>query len=235
MIFVLVSSAREQRLAVGAYDAITQQVFQVPPGHPVRMQHSRIMYGWPEEASESETPEVETAEDRARVCSEAEAALEPAPALRLDLERLPPDTDVPSTFLCPISLALMEDPVVAADGHSYERSYITRWLASKSVSPKNNTPLASELLFCNYNLRAAITQWFERTACPLRAESAEPPACAPREEIAESMPCAPATAADAGSSPPRAEIAELVACAPAEAGESDATISITPEPVSYAV
>jgi hypothetical protein len=202
MIFVLVPSAREreQRLAVGAYDAITQQVFQAPPGMPVQMQHTRIMYGWPEEAAEADGPEAETPEERARVCSEAEAALEPAPALRLDLERLPPDADVPGAFLCPISLALMQDPVVAADGHSYERCYITRWLASKTVSPKNNTPLASAEFFSNYNLRTAIAQWFADTALPAAAVSAHTPqveARTPRAEIAELQACAPAAAVSA--------------------------------------
>jgi hypothetical protein len=207
MIFVLVPSAREreQRLAVGAYDAITQQVFQAPPGMPVRMQHTRIMYGWPEEAAESDGPEAETPEERARVCSEAEAALEPAPALRLDLERLPPDADVPGAFLCPISLALMQDPVVAADGHSYERCYITRWLASKTVSPKNNTPLASAEFFCNYNLRTAIAQWFEDTALPAAAVSAQTPgvlACSRATEATGLPACTrAATVGDAEASP----------------------------------
>ena len=222
MIFVLMPSARgrEQRLAVGAYDAITQQVFQAPPGMPVQMQHTRIMYGWPEEAAEAETPE-----ERARACSEAEAALEPAPALRVDLERLPPDADVPGAFVCPISLALMQDPVVAADGHSCERSYITRWLASKTVSPKNNTPLAGAEVFSNYNLRAAIAQWFADTAMPAAAVSMETPqvqACAPRSEIAELLPCAPAAAEPAQTPQVQAgtslsEIAELLTYDPSAA------------------
>ena len=231
MIFVLVSGAREreQRLAVGAYDAITQQVFQAPAGVPLQMQHSRIMYGWPEESSHSGSPEPETADERARVFSEAEAALEPAPALRLDLERLPPDTDVPSAFLCPISLGLMQDPVVAADGHSYERGYISRWLASKSVSPKNNMPLASAELFCNYNLRAAITHWFEHVAAPAQPMAAPgaptepaPPTRpdTPRPEIAEVPAVAPGAQAPTEPAPPpqpdtpHPEIAEVPAVAP---------------------
>ena len=256
MIFVLVPSARErqQRLAVGAYDAITQQIFQAAPGVPVHMQHSRIMYGWPEEAAEwdgpeaetpeaetpeaetpeAETPEAETPEERARACSEAEAALEPPPALRLDLDCLPPDADVPGVFLCPISLGLMHDPVVAADGHSYERSYITRWLASKTVSPKNNTPLASAEVFSNYNLRTAIAQWFADTAAaaaagaptvastggPPAAVSAETPAGqAPMEWLADTAAGAPAAVSaetPAGQArAPCAKIAQTPACAPA--------------------
>ena len=243
MIFVLVPSARErqQRLAVGAYDAITQQVFQAPPGIPVHMQHSRIMYGWPEEAAESDGPEAETPEERARACSEAEAALEPPPALRLDLERLPPDVDVPSAFLCPISLGLMQDPVVAADGHSYERSYIARWLASKTVSPKNNTPLASAEGFSNYNLRAAIAQWFADTATErphatasaavsveTRAEMPETRAVeahARRAEMAETRAVE--------EHAPRAEMAELLACTPASEA-SEPSVCTTPTTVGDA-
>lgn len=31
--------------------------------------------------------------------------------------------------ICPISQQVMEDPVVCADGHSYERAFIQKWLA----------------------------------------------------------------------------------------------------------
>jgi hypothetical protein len=33
----------------------------------------------------------------------------------------------PSHLLCPITLQLLEDPVVATDGVTYERSAITKW------------------------------------------------------------------------------------------------------------
>jgi len=33
-------------------------------------------------------------------------------------------------MLCPISCELMRDPVIAADGHTYERAAITRWIES---------------------------------------------------------------------------------------------------------
>lgn len=159
MIFVLMPSARGQRMALGAFDAITQQVFEPPPGVALSMQHTSMVFPRHGHDAEEQTPE-----EMQRKRQEALAALEPAPALRLDLERLPLDANVPSAFLCPISLALMHDPVVAADGHSYERSYIERWLTEKMVSPKNNTALACDTLFPNYNLRTAILQWFELSA-----------------------------------------------------------------------
>ena len=35
----------------------------------------------------------------------------------------------------------MEDPVVCADGHSYERAAITQWLLARDTSPCTNAPL----------------------------------------------------------------------------------------------
>jgi hypothetical protein len=40
---------------------------------------------------------------------------------------------VPDEIRCPISFDVMQDPVLADDGHTYERSEITRWLATARV------------------------------------------------------------------------------------------------------
>ena len=40
----------------------------------------------------------------------------------------------PYNLVCPISHALMTDPVVAADGHSYERREIERWISSGTTA-----------------------------------------------------------------------------------------------------
>jgi TPR repeat protein len=40
----------------------------------------------------------------------------------------------------------MVDPVIAADGNTYERKEITQWLASKNTSPKTNLPLEHKAL-----------------------------------------------------------------------------------------
>ena len=39
-------------------------------------------------------------------------------------------------LVCPISHALMTDPVVAADGHSYERRQIQRWISTNPAHVK---------------------------------------------------------------------------------------------------
>ena len=38
-------------------------------------------------------------------------------------------SEPPSSFLCPITSALMIDPVIDPDGNSYERSAIVEWLS----------------------------------------------------------------------------------------------------------
>ena len=37
---------------------------------------------------------------------------------------------------CPITLELLEDPVIAADGHTYTRRAIEDWLKENNTSPK---------------------------------------------------------------------------------------------------
>lgn len=46
--------------------------------------------------------------------------------------------DVPDAFLCPITKDVMADPVILADGHTYERTAIIQWFRHKQTSPKTN-------------------------------------------------------------------------------------------------
>jgi len=78
--------------------------------------------------------------------------------------------DIPSEYLCPITAALMQDPVIAADGHSYERSAIERWFSESSNymrvggrgtarscrSPMTNLPLDNNNLVPNRALKILI-------------------------------------------------------------------------------
>jgi hypothetical protein len=54
-------------------------------------------------------------------------------------------------YLCPISFELMRDPVLADDGHSYERACIQAWFRSfqdskiQITSPWTQEPMSSEL------------------------------------------------------------------------------------------
>ena len=53
---------------------------------------------------------------------------------------------VPPQYLCPITQAVMQDPVTTADGHTYERSAIERWLRTHDTSPSTGARLANKQL-----------------------------------------------------------------------------------------
>lgn len=74
------------------------------------------------------------------------------------------ELQAPDAFTCAITRDIMEDPVVAADGHSYERVAITHWLSRSRRSPMTNEPMGTELV-PNIALRKAIGEW--RTQAPL--------------------------------------------------------------------
>ncbi|CAD7700374.1 unnamed protein product [Ostreobium quekettii] len=71
---------------------------------------------------------------------------------------MPPVHSVPgrSQFSCPLTNKLMEDPVVAADGFTYERSSIEEWLVQNGKSPMTKQPLLHKELVPNLTMRAAI-------------------------------------------------------------------------------
>ena len=82
-------------------------------------------------------------------------AAAPAPA---------PTLEEKDEYQCPISFELMTDPVIAEDGHSYERSAIEDWFGRGSLtSPKTGEPIGTNL-FPNHNLRKLIEEYQEAIA-----------------------------------------------------------------------
>ena len=65
----------------------------------------------------------------------------------------------PPEFLCPITLAVMHDPVLAADGSTYERDAIAHWIEQVPRSPLTNLPLASAALVPDDELHGTIGRW----------------------------------------------------------------------------
>ncbi|EOD30452.1 hypothetical protein EMIHUDRAFT_232783, partial [Emiliania huxleyi CCMP1516] len=74
------------------------------------------------------------------------------------------EEEPPADFICPITTEIMVEPVVAADGQSYERTAIERWLATKSTSPLTGGELERSILIPNHNLRRTIREWQEARA-----------------------------------------------------------------------
>ena len=63
----------------------------------------------------------------------------------------------PDSHYCPISQEVMRDPVMAPDGHSYERAMLEKWLRVKRTSPLTQQPVPiGAHMPRNHALRKAI-------------------------------------------------------------------------------
>jgi hypothetical protein len=72
-------------------------------------------------------------------------------------------TEVPNVCICPITMELLQDPVVTSDGLTYERWAIERHFQTNGTrSPKTNLPLAHDILITNANLRIHIQDTISR-------------------------------------------------------------------------
>jgi len=69
--------------------------------------------------------------------------------------------NAPSYFLCPITQDIFIEPVVAEDGHTYERDAIKKWLDNHNTSPLTNKMLYSKRLIPNHNLHAQMIEYAE--------------------------------------------------------------------------
>jgi hypothetical protein len=78
---------------------------------------------------------------------------------------LPRENEVPSNFECPITKLFMRDPVMTADGHTYDRSAIEKWFADgHSTSPSTGCELGTLLLVPNHQCRKGMEMWREKNA-----------------------------------------------------------------------
>ncbi|CAF1259878.1 unnamed protein product [Didymodactylos carnosus] len=64
----------------------------------------------------------------------------------------PPD----DSLLCPITLQLFRDPVLAQDGHTYERQAIVEWIKTNGTSPITGQHLSLEHLYPCYAIKKAV-------------------------------------------------------------------------------
>ncbi len=64
-------------------------------------------------------------------------------------------------YICTQGKKIMLDPVVAADGETYEREVIEAWLLEHTTSPHSGEVLANTQLIANNGLRRQITQFLD--------------------------------------------------------------------------
>ncbi|CAL5074466.1 unnamed protein product [Urochloa decumbens] len=91
---------------------------------------------------------------------------------------------VPEEFLCPISGALMADPVILPSGRTYERACLQA-CAELAFLPPGVDPGGAETLIPNSALKAAIGTWCARAG---RALPPPPPRQTAREAVLRAMP-----------------------------------------------
>ena len=63
--------------------------------------------------------------------------------------------DLLSNYICPISYQLMEEPVIAEDGQTYERAQIELWLSKNNKSPLTGSVIGKKLTL-NVKVRTTI-------------------------------------------------------------------------------
>ena len=90
------------------------------------------------------------------------------------------DDGAPNEYKCPITAALMVDPVLAVDGMTYERSAIEQWFAvnrgGSVKSPVTNQRLKNRNLVPNISLRKLIQDYVTSAT----ADAVKPPASVKR-------------------------------------------------------
>ena len=139
--------------------------------------------------------------------------LQTAAARRARRESVGLNVPLPADFTCPITYDKMKDPVVASDGHSYERSAIEEILRGPHpISPLTRATLGTALV-PNLNLRrriedheAELDRMAEQMAARLATAVAEAESAANAKEAAAK---AEAEAANAKEAAANAEIEVL--------------------------
>ena len=71
-------------------------------------------------------------------------------------------SDEPKDFICPIFSTIMEDPVIAQDGFTYERKAIEKWFTKKKTSPMTNLPIDNTILIPNRIIKSQIIEFKEK-------------------------------------------------------------------------
>ncbi|KAD7479320.1 hypothetical protein R6Q59_008191 [Mikania micrantha] len=94
---------------------------------------------------------------------------------KLDLNKMIEELDlpdVPSVFICPISLEPMEDPVTLCTGQTYERSNILRWFnLGHFTCPTTMQELWDDSVTPNKTLHQLIHAWFSQKYLQMKKKS----------------------------------------------------------------
>ncbi|XP_065881150.1 U-box domain-containing protein 31-like [Euphorbia lathyris] len=80
--------------------------------------------------------------------------------------------EVPSVFICPISLETMQDPVTLCTGQTYERSNILKWFSlAHYTCPTTMQELWDDTVTPNTTLQQLIYSWFSQKYLAMKKKS----------------------------------------------------------------
>mmetsp|Transcript_12658 Transcript_12658/g.25640 ORF Transcript_12658/g.25640 Transcript_12658/m.25640 type:complete len:140 (-) Transcript_12658:34-453(-) len=68
-------------------------------------------------------------------------------------------SSVPDEFICPLTLEIMQYPVMTKTGHNYEKKALMGWLRENPVCPLTRQPLSISKVVSNGNLKKKISIW----------------------------------------------------------------------------
>ena len=71
-------------------------------------------------------------------------------------------TNIPEEFICPITLAIMKDPVIMPDSQTYEREAIAKYLKQSPLSPLTRKHINIKDAIPNYALKSMIEKYLNR-------------------------------------------------------------------------
>jgi len=92
--------------------------------------------------------------DAAAYHKNLETILEPSRTLREKIELV--GDPLPRDLMCPVTAEIFVDPVVIADGHTYERIAILQWFKKKYTSPVTNLPVDPSIVVPNTSFREQV-------------------------------------------------------------------------------
>ncbi|KAF3531754.1 hypothetical protein DY000_02041246 [Brassica cretica] len=83
---------------------------------------------------------------------------------------------------CPISLEIMNDPVVLETGHTYDRSSIAKWFSAGNITcPKTGKNLESTVLVGNVSVKQVIQSYFKKEIDQKKKKTSIPESLAAEE------------------------------------------------------
>ena len=84
----------------------------------------------------------------------------PAATHDVNVDDLPVAEQIPYDYCCPLTYELFVDPVITADGQTYERGFIQDWIdRGNNTSPITGLALAHTGLVENIALRNVVQEW----------------------------------------------------------------------------